>query len=1075
MCLILNPFEINIANHPHPMRTGIVLIIIFFCLSVAAQPIVINEFMASNATSATDEDGDTEDWIELYNNGNESVNLMGWGISDNYTQPFKWVFPDVEIHPGEYLLVWASGKDRTGEHLHTNFSISSDGEELILVSPEGNWADEFFPLVLPTDISYGRYPNGTDDFYFFIQSTPGQPNEDNGYEELLPPPVFSHASGFYTDTFYLKVFHPDPYVELRYTTDGSFPTLESEIFPDSLLIYNRKNDPDVISAIPTTPLTAPAWFRWYPPMDIVFKGTNLRVRAFKDEALSPFTETRTYWVDPDIHSRYSLPVVSLSIQQDALFGTTGIYTNFNQRGPAWERDMHIAFFEPNGTPGFATDAGVRIHGGNSRRYMLKSFRVYFRNKYGDSQLNYPLFEGQDMNIHDRLIMRNGGSDFSYTYFRDAFVQSILKGFSDVETQAYQPAITFLNSEYWGILNFRERYDNKYIENHYGYTDFDMLDNTGQVTYGSNAHYQNLISFLHNNSLESEENYEWVKSRMDVEDFRDYHILQVFSMNTDQPGKNVRFWRPRTEDGKWRWMWWDMDDSFIFGPHNNYDRNALVFCTGLDSINDPTVNPATPPPAWAPNGPVQTFPLRALLGSPWFRADFINRFADLLNTAFQPDYLISIVDEFDNKVGPYMNEHYRRWHRPAPAAYQQHVQHLRNFSAHRIHYMREHIVHFFELEGTFSLEANIGSGKGHIRVNTLDLTTELPSLSNPVYPWSGEYFKGIPVEVEAIPAPGYKFSHWEGDSDANTPLITVNSGEDVALIAHFTSPEEKDIITFWYFNTELPNNTPLKNVEPWFSLAEGSNIYYHSALEGYPFDEHHPFWRKASLERRNHPTPVNYREEAMEHLPYDAEDMRGIQVKQPFQVENRENTLIFHLPTTDFEDIIFSCAVLDEGAAEAIILDYSTEEAEVKWTNLGLSAYMFTIEDQYSLIRVDFAGLEEVDDNADFKIRMRFDGPDLTADDGNRVTLNNIALEGTPHTPVSAPRYAEVGQLNVFPNPVSGDHAYLPETMDIQLFDTQGRLLMNLENTRNIPVAQLPAGIYFVRNQKAEWAKLVVRR
>jgi hypothetical protein len=366
-------------------------------------------------------------------------------------------------------------------------------------------------------------------------------------------------------------------------------------------------------------------------------------------------------------------------------------------------------------------------------------------------------------------LRNGGSDWAYTYFRDAFAQSILEGFSDVDHQGYCPSVVFINGEYWGIMNIRERFDDNYIDNYYGQKDIDMLESTGQVIYGSNVHYQNLISFLQKNDINTSENYEWVKTQMDVDNFRDYHILQIFSMNTDQPGKNVRFWRPQTDDGKWRWMWWDMDDAFNFGPHNNYDRNGLVFCSGLNSISATKVNGATPPPTWAPNGPTQTFPLRALLRSDEFRDGFINRFADLLNTAFQPKYLFEIIDGFHSTTAPYLYEHYRRWHRPEPDIYNQHLQRLYNFSEHRIHHMRKHIREFFELDGSYKLTLDVGSGQGHIRINTLNLTVDLPSLDNPIYPWSGEYFQGVPIEVEAVPAAGYVFSHWSEVESPHNPI------------------------------------------------------------------------------------------------------------------------------------------------------------------------------------------------------------------------------------------------------------------------------------------------------------------
>ncbi len=93
---------------------GVVLFLALLMMAGAAdaQEVIINEVMASNATTLADEDGDNEDWIELYNYGNEDISLKGFGLSDDYDDPFRWQFPDVTIRAGEYLLVWASGKNR---------------------------------------------------------------------------------------------------------------------------------------------------------------------------------------------------------------------------------------------------------------------------------------------------------------------------------------------------------------------------------------------------------------------------------------------------------------------------------------------------------------------------------------------------------------------------------------------------------------------------------------------------------------------------------------------------------------------------------------------------------------------------------------------------------------------------------------------------------------------------------------------------------------------------------------------------------------------------------------------------
>ena len=1049
---------------------------LFACLgSVNAQDIAINEVMASNLVTLPDEDRDFTDWIELYNYGSEEINLEGYGLSDDYEDIHKWVFPDITLRAGEYLLVMASGKDRSEPELplHTNFSIDREGEEIILSGPDRRIIDELHPVNIPTDISYGRYPDGTGDFLYFDRPTPGYSNRFEGYREILPPPRFSHESGFYADSFYIKVTHLYPDVVLRYTIDGSVPDGNAEVFPDSLLIYDRSNEPDGISSVPVTGEDVAEWYRWMPPMDTVAKGTNVRVMAFRESGLSIRSGTETYWVTGGKVSEYSLPVISLSIDQDDLLGYNGIYTRFSNTGIHWERPAHFAFFEPGGAKGFATDAGLRVHGGNSRRYALKSFRVYFRNKYGESKIDYPVFPDQDMNIHERLILRNAGSDWARTYFRDAFVQSILRGFSDVEYQAYRPAVVYLNGEYWGLMNIRERFDNNYIENHYGHTEIDMLDGTGrEIKYGSNENYNELISFLHENDIEVPENYSWIRSQMDVEDFRDYHILQIYAMGTDQPGKNVRFWRPQSPYGKWRWMFWDMDDTFLFGPHNNYDRNGLVFCTGLDSISSYTVNLVSPPPAWAPNGPNQTFPLRALLMNTSFRNDFINRFADLLNTSFHPDYLEYMIDSFRMQIDDYIYDHYRRWHRPEPEMYETHVQYLYDFAANRQRYMREHITEFFHLDGEYSLNIDIASGQGYVRVNTLHLNSAIPSLKEPVYPWEGTYFRGVPLEIEAIPGEGYAFSHWEGDEIGDSQLISIDGEGNISLNAHFAEapPPEDEIIYYWLFDDDLPNNTPLLSVDSDYHVPEPAEILFHSSLDGYPFQPGHADWRKASMERRNAPTPINYRPDVNDDIAFEDCEMRGLQVRQPFSAEGGENILIFDMPVGGYENMVFRFTAKNEGAADALLVDYCIDEGEGQreWIRAGLQDPVLILTNKFLMYEIDFSGIDQVDNNPDFKIRIRFDGAHMDAENGGRVTFNNISLEGVPVEMTSLPdsTFRERTDLTIYPNPASSILFVASENLinDIRILNYTGQVLyystVNSDH-HEIDISGFPGGLYLI--------------
>ncbi len=203
------------------------------------------------------------------------------------------------------------------------------------------------------------------------------------------------------------------------------------------------------------------------------------------------------------------------------------------------------------------------------------------------------------------------------------------------------------------------------------------------------------------------------------------------------------------------------------------------------------------------------------------------------------------------------------------------------------------------------------------------------------------------------------------------------------------------VHFWLFDTQIPNNTPLSWLEATYSKVPGGYLQFVSALEGYPFHEEHPQWRKASMERRNDPTPLNYLPEANNHILFADASVRGLQIKQPFYQEGQQNTLIFHAPANGFRNIVFRFAARNEGAAEKLMIAYTTDPEKSNWNPVFSPSGDFSLSEQYLVYEIDFSATEGVANNADFAIKIQFEGDDMEADMGNRVTFNNISLTGTP--------------------------------------------------------------------------------
>lgn len=326
-------------------------IIMLFCNVLQSQNIAVNEVVYSNNTIVADEDNEFEDFIEIYNYGSIAINLENFGLTDDESDLFQWVFPNIILEQNEYLLVWASKKDRTdpNEQLHTNFKIKAGGETIVLSHRDGSILDRIQATVLESDTSLGRLPNGTGAFQIFVNPTPNQANIDE--TEPVDPPVFSKISGFFNDAVLLELTHLDPEVTILYTLDGSEPkpdniggvnytyknsyqeapgqssgtllnqSFETLTYDTALSLNDRSGDANKLANISTTWSYNPTYF----PNQAIKKATIVKARALKNGALSTVV-SHTFFISSTNAFQSNLPIVSLSLDEDKIFDyNNGIY------------------------------------------------------------------------------------------------------------------------------------------------------------------------------------------------------------------------------------------------------------------------------------------------------------------------------------------------------------------------------------------------------------------------------------------------------------------------------------------------------------------------------------------------------------------------------------------------------------------------------------------------------------------------------------------------------------------------------------------------------------------------------
>ncbi|CBY14137.1 unnamed protein product [Oikopleura dioica] len=696
---------------------------------------VLNEVMSDNVSAFAAEAGRFLDWIELFNPHDEAVELAGFGLSDDPANPAVWKFPSLALQPGARVVVFASDSPAGTPEIPgawvANLGLRSGGDTLILSDPWGREIDRVVLPPLDPDQSIGRVPDGAARWHLFAkaQATPGWPNSPVSTGIVVAPPEFSVDGGFHDPPIELRLSTREPGGWVRYTLDGSVPN-------------------------PFSP-------RYESPLAVV-RTTVVRAVAYDPDGRPSEETARTFFIG--VH--HTLPVVSLAapashfeFRNGYLFGMGSRVLNARgevlQTYPfsgsnAWqdrEVEVHLEFHEPDGRPGFRQRAGLKVYGGwGSRGYPQKSLALFARRQYGSGRFEHAVFPDQEVDAFESLVLRNSGNDNHYfvngtfTLLRDALMQGLLKGETDLDLQAYRPAVLYLNGEYWGLYNLREKFNEHHILAHHGLPPgaIDLIEGYGDIRAGDSKTYLAMRDFVNTRSLAVETNFQFVAGTYLAEDnFIDYHLAVIYFGNFDIG--NIKCWRPRTPKGRFHWMVYDQDYGFDLWPAAIYvPAMARDYADYADMFAFATAGSGTST-GW-PNAGGRTLLLRRLLANPGFRDRFVRRCADLLNSTFREERVESLVAGMAAVIRPEIAAHLHRWswkelvargygapyqpefHPFTAATWETNLQGLVDFARSRPGDLRTDCQRHFALTGGLGeLRVDVEPpGAGFVKLNTLEL-------------------------------------------------------------------------------------------------------------------------------------------------------------------------------------------------------------------------------------------------------------------------------------------------------------------------------------------------------------------
>lgn len=702
--------------------------------------LVINELMQSNIDCIMDDLHEFPDsWVELYNNSDEAIDLKDYQIGTQ--KDSAWPLPSQTVEAKGFITVYC---DKEENKLHTDFRLES-GKGCVVYLFKGNEAVDSLPEALKKmpapNIAYGRKTDGSSEWGYQLTPTPGAANcgEICDEKHILGEPIFSEYGRVMTTSkdFSLTLSLPKDAPEgtqIYYTTDGREPTKSSKLYTEAISI----ND-----------------------------SYSIRAKLFCDGWLSPRSTVQSYiFLDRDM----TIPVISITTNDDYLNGKEGIFrVNSKANQVNWRRPINFELFdEPDKASVLNQICETRIMGGQSRDWARKSMAIYSNKRFGAKRLEYEFFPDQRPGVTNfkSIMLRNAGNDIDGLYMRDAIMQRSMAEHADLDWQAWRPAVVYINGEYHCMLNIRERSnDDNIFTNYNELEDIDMIEiaqennkMVGEVKAGTSENYDKFVKFYSERGHTLAEYAEWI----DWKEYINLMAMNLYFNNQDFPGNNIVMWRPRTEDGKWRWISKDTDFGLgLYGKEVEF--NTIKWLYDFNHTYDRDRK-------WA-NTKEATMLFRNLMEDPDFNREFIDRSLVYMGDFLNEKGVRAIWDPMYELVKGELLIHRDELNPPNPWSWwgggnnekniENEVNNVRNWLSKRTDYYRKCLCDYYKVGTLASMTVNKDmedAAEGHILFNGVEL-------SNGTF--DGKFIVGRKITLEPGEASTLNVTGWEVTADGTS--------------------------------------------------------------------------------------------------------------------------------------------------------------------------------------------------------------------------------------------------------------------------------------------------------------------